>query len=450
MSRLYAHVMGRFRADHRAGHGSAAHEGFAWMLGAVLVCVGIVFYMHGDLAEAFAQFPWTPIAIFVALELYTGLVAQTGLFDKVALKAAELSKGSSSRLIIAFSAMLMLLGLVNNNLTALVIAFPILLPALRSTRPSSESVRRTMSALLAAGNCAGAATPIGDFPAIMIMASGLIGFGQYLVLAFPLFLVTSAAVAFLHAGLLKRSAKGEGADPLDTAIELSLMCVKARNREFDKVALYRLAAVFAVMVVAWIALPAAVVPPVLIAWAGLAIATVTVRSSGLEPLSTRFDLDPVVRLGGIYFAASLVATTPLMDSVTQRLVTADVAPGMLLLAVAAVTMALSAVIDAGGATAALLPVLAQLTTGTGPLERVRPIVIVAFAAAICAGSSVFLTSATAGHLMASKVRSSGLVDSDGRPITFGFSQYFVPGLVNAAVQAAIAVAGVAALLFIWR
>jgi len=47
--------------------------------------------------------------------------------------------------------------------------------------------------LLAVGNCAGAATPVGDFPALLIMAAGVTTFGTYLALAFPLFLLTAAS-----------------------------------------------------------------------------------------------------------------------------------------------------------------------------------------------------------------------------------------------------------------
>lgn len=423
-----------------------AHEGFKWLLGSVLVCVAVALGLKASPARAFQDFSWQPIAIFVALEMFTGLVVQTGIFNRLAVLAATLGKGRGPRLLAAFASLLMVLGLANNNLTSLVVALPILLPALESTGPDGHTVRRTMASLLAVGNCAGAATPIGDFPAIMIMASGLIGFGAYLAMALPLFLLTAAVLTAFHCVLLARGAKRRTVNQADTALALLAMQAKHRHRTFDGVALAGLLCVFGAMVILWVLLPAAVVPPALTAWAGLAVAAVISKRRGLVPNSSTFDLDPVVRLAGIYFAASLLATTPLMSGITKWLGHLHSSPLALIVIVMSVTLVFSAIIDAGAAAAALLPVLASLCTGAGPLAAYRPVAVIGFAAAICAGSSLFLTSATAGHLMSSRVRSADLIDPHGVRISFGFSDYLVPGLLNAAIQSLIAVAGVALFL----
>jgi len=282
-------------------HEAPAHEGFKWLLGSVVVCLAIALALGGKPDEAFRDFSWQPIAIFVALDLFTGLVVQTGVVDRLAVMAATFGRGKGPRLVAAFAALLMTLGLANNNLTSLVVALPVLLPTLKATGSGRQTVRRTMASLLAVGNCAGAATPLGDFPAIMIMASGLIGFGAYLTMALPLFLLTAACLTGIHCALLHRRRSQEVSSQADVSWALLGLQAKHRHRRFDRKALGELLAVFAGMIAAWILLPTSEVPPALTAWAGLAVGAVISKRRGLVPLSSSFDLDPVVRLAGIYF-----------------------------------------------------------------------------------------------------------------------------------------------------
>lgn len=51
--------------------------------------------------------------------------------------------------------------------------------------------------ILALSNTGGAASPVGDFPAIVIMTSGITSFLSYLTHAFPLFAMTSLILLVL-------------------------------------------------------------------------------------------------------------------------------------------------------------------------------------------------------------------------------------------------------------
>jgi len=89
--------------------------------------------MHANTALAFENFPFQVIAIFVALELYTDLVRQTGLMDRLAVIAARSSGGRGARVLAIFGALLMAVGVVNNNMTALVVTLPILIAVIART-----------------------------------------------------------------------------------------------------------------------------------------------------------------------------------------------------------------------------------------------------------------------------------------------------------------------------
>ena len=61
-----------------------------------------------------------------------------------------------------------------------------------------------------------------------------------------------------------------------------------------------------------------------------------------------------------------------------------------------------------------------------------------YAAAICAGSSMFMWSATAGFILSGKVNGAKLAEEDGNVINWGVGQYFKYGFVNYAIQISVA------------
>ncbi len=422
-------------------------EAFRWLVGAAVVSVPIVAVGGGNLSEAFASFPVQVVAVYVALELFTSMIRGTGLLDVLSVRAAGYARSDRRRVLVVFSLLLMGIGTVNNNLTALVVVFPVLVAVLKALQPSPAYLRLMCSLVLAVGNCAGAATPVGDFPALLIMSTGIVSFGTYLLLAFPLFCATAAALVFVYRRMATRIDVGEGDwSEADADVSLRLLTERHRHRRIERRAVVKLALVFVAMVVLWITVPFETLPPALVAWAGLALAAVLVERDGVEPQFHSFDLDGVVRIMAVFFVAALIGTTPLVPGIADRLAGATDDPLLLILGVMVFTALVCAVIDAGGAAAALLPMVQTLTAPGQPLHEVTAVTVIAFAAAICAGSSMLLTSATAGQLLSSKVGAAGFTDGGGGTARFGFGSYLRFGLLNFGLQLGVAVVWVVSAL----
>ena len=92
----------------------------------------------------------------------------------------------------------------------------------------------------------------------------------------------------------------------------------------------------------------------------------------------------------------------------------------------------------------MMPVIIELCNG--PLSVQADWIAVAYAAAICAGSSMFMWSATAGLILSGKVNDASLTEEDGKSISWGIGQYLKYGLVNYVIQLSIAL--LAMLLFL--
>ncbi len=101
-----------------------------------------------------------------------------------------------------------------------------------------------------------------------------------------------------------------------------------------------------------------------------------------------------------------------------------------------ITSLISGLVSAGPAAAAMMPIIINLcnTSLSGQSEWVA----IAYAASICAGSSLFLWSATAGFILSGKIDSAEL-ESNGSKYSWEIKQYFRYGLLNYTVQMIIAV-----------
>ena len=106
------------------------------------------------------------------------------------------------------------------------------------------------------------------------------------------------------------------------------------------------------------------------------------------------------------------------------------------MAIMIITSIVAGIFSAGPAAAAMMPVIVEICKG--PLGAQSDWIAVAYAAAICAGSSLFMWSATAGFILSGKVNSAEIEEEDGKKVSWGVGQYLKYGLVNYAIQLFIA------------
>lgn len=92
-------------------------------------------------------------------------------------------------------------------------------------------------------------------------------------------------------------------------------------------------------------------------------------------------------------------------------------PKLLVMAIMMITLLVAGVFSAGPAAAAMMPVIIELCNG--PLAAQSDWIAVAYAAAICAGSSLFMWSATAGFILSGKVNAARIEGEDGNEVTWG-------------------------------
>ena len=119
------------------------------------------------------NYSYDVLVILIIMEMFTNLIAETGIMQLLAIKIAELSKGRKRFCLMMFGGMMFLISSCLNNITAVMMILPIVFVLLKTLEVDKKYVCVFFAAILALSNTGGAASPVGDFPAIMIMTSGI-------------------------------------------------------------------------------------------------------------------------------------------------------------------------------------------------------------------------------------------------------------------------------------
>lgn len=387
-----------------------------------------------------AAVPWDVLVILVGLGALSSVLAESHLFDRLAVAATRLSRGDPTRVTAVFAAVMYVVSGLVNNLTALLLVMPVLLVLFRLIGVERRYVAWSLGLLLVACNLGGAATPIGDFPAILMLGGGRMSFTAYLARAAPATLVIFLVLlALVVRGA--RPARDVASDPLSTRLSCAVIEAMHRRVLIRRRIAVPAAAVLALMFVGWTALPPPVTPE-LVCWLGGAAALAITPRTGEDVLRRRFDAEAVLFLLAMFVMVLAVRSSGLFETLARALVDTPLPPGLqlgLFLVLAGVATAL---FSAGPSMAALLEVADVLARDLPP-----DAVYVGLALSVCAGSSCLLTAATSGPLAQALCERADLRDRDGAQIRFGFFEFLPIGLLCFTVIQAGALAWAALRLY---
>lgn len=386
-----------------------------------------------------SNYSYDVLAILIVMELFTNLIAETGIMQLLAIKIAEMSKGKKRLCLMMFGGMMFLISSCLNNITAVMMILPIVFVLLKTLEVDKKYVCTFFAAILALSNTGGAASPVGDFPAIVIMTSGITSFLSYLTHAFPLFAITSAvliAVWGLHV-------KKENDDGALRKLAVTNLKSQYKNIEIRFDVLKLLAVVFVGMFLAWSFVPQNIIPPEIIAILGYGIAMVICPVKKIK-VRQIMDLKSVLTIASFLFFAQVVSQTGVLNLLAAYLQNHIDNPKILVMVIMVITSLVAGIFSAGPAAAAMMPVIINICQG--PLGGQSDWIAVAYAAAICAGSSLFMWSATAGFILSGKVNGADIEAEDGKKTSWGVGQYLKYGFVNYAIQLSIALAVIAVVL----
>lgn len=391
----------------------------------------VAFLFSVPIKSVMSGYSYDVLVILIIMELFTNLIAETGLMQLLAIKIAELSKGKKRLCLMLFGGIMFLISSCLNNITAVMMILPIVFVLLKTLEVDQKYVCVFFATILALSNTGGAASPVGDFPAIVIMTSGITSFLSYLTHAFPLFALTSVVLIVVW-GMRVKKEKDDGAI---RSLAVSNLKSQYKNIEIRFDVLKWLVVVFVGMFLAWSFVPQNIIPPEIIAVLGYAVA-MTICSVKKIKVVQFMDLKSVLTIASFLFFAQVVSQTGLLNLLAEYLQNNISNPKLLVMAIMIITSLVAGIFSAGPAAAAMMPVIVEICKGSLGVQS--DWIAVAYAAAICAGSSLFMWSATAGFILSGKVNVAGIEGEVGEKVFWGVGQYFKYGFANYVIQLIIA------------
>lgn len=382
-------------------------------------------------SEITGNFNYSVIVILIVMELFTNLIVETGIMQFLATKLALLSKGDKKSCMFLFGIMMFFISAFLNNITAVMMILPVIFVLLKALNADKKYITVFFSIILTLSNTGGASSPIGDFPAIVIMTSGITTFTGYLFKAFPLFLITSVVLLVFWSMFI--NSKGDSKSYRQLAVEL--LQSRYRNNKVRYDVLIPLGIVMLGMFIAWSVVPQDILPPEMIAVIGYSVGIVISSIKGVR-IKQSMDMKSVLTISSFLFLATVVSASGILTTLAAFLQNSIPNPKVLLIVIMLITSLVSGFVSAGPAAAAMLPVIVNLCNTT--LAAQSGWVAIAYAASICAGSSLFLWSATAGFILSSKIDGANL-EYDNAKVGWGIKEYLKYGVVNYLIQMAIAV-----------
>jgi len=388
------------------------HRTAVALLGAALVVVSQTI----DQEEAVAAIDFNTIGLLAGMMLIVRLTEPTGVYNYLAIRAGQLSRGRPFVLVAALAGTTALLSAFLDNLTTMLLIVPItfLLADTLDIRPIPLVIIQII-----ASNIGGTATLIGDPPNILIAGATDLSFLDFIVNLAPVAAVTFVVVTGLLYLAFRRSFR------IDREARRRVMSLDASRSIEDHDELRRTLPIAVLTILAFFVQGAIGIEPATVALTGATVMLLVTRQSleealaGIQWATLFFFLGLFVMVGALVETGAIGEVTDAVASVTGGDRSAE------LLGITWVAAVGSAVVDNIPFTTAMIPVVEELRGDSGDNAYWW-----ALSLGACFGGNATLIAAAAN------VAAAGMAERAGSPI--GFVQFLKVGVPATLLSIAIA------------
>jgi len=373
-----------------------------------------------EIATVYAAIPWGVIVILGALNVFARILGHSGLFERVAFATIRRSNASGPMLVFYFCTLMFVMSCLVNNLTALYLVLPMVFEAVRSLRPGRRYALLLFGLLIPICNLGGAATPIGDFPALLLLSERKIDFVTYLVQTFPVCAAVSVLVILLLLVMNRKAVRESAFDLVERSVIIGYVERLYAGLPINGPIAASVFVAVGVMFVGWVASP---VTPEMVAVIGTLICVVAFAFDEARKASERaashllvrrirgsrdpearkekdllesiIDPVPLIFFFCVFFIVTSIEQNGLIANMSAMILSISDDPRTLALLIVVFASAFSAIFSAGPGMALAIPLAGVIT------ERLADphTLYIGIALGICSGSSLFLTAATAGPIL---------------------------------------------------
>ena len=390
--------------------------------------VVVLFVGEFDQEKAIEAVDFNTIGLLAGMMILVYLTQQTGVYDYIAIRAGQLSRGEPLRVVLALAGTTALLSAFLDNLTTILLIVPVtfLLADALDMDPIPLIVIEVI-----ASNIGGTATLIGDPPNIIIAGSTGLTFNEFLVNLAPIVVVTFAVVI---TGLYLYYRPKLHIDERNRELVMEL---DARASIRDTKELKRTGPVLIGTVLLFFAHQSLHIEPATVALTGAAVALL-ITTIDLEQALSKIEWPTLFFFVALFVMVGALEETGAIGEVATAV--KDVTGGNRtaeLLGIVWVSGVGSAIVDNIPFTTAMLPVVNELRSASGGGED--DAYWWALSLGACFGGNATIIAAAANVAVA------GLTERAGRPISF---MYFLKIGVPVTVVSLIMASGYVSIRYI--
>ena len=383
------------------------------LLGAAIV---VLFVGDFDQETAIEAVDFNTIGLLVGMMILVYLTQQTGIYDYIAIRAGQISRGDPLKVVLSLAGTTALLSAFLDNLTTILLIVPITF--LLADALDIDPIPLVIIEVIAS-NIGGTATLIGDPPNIIIAGATDLSFNAFIINLAPIAIVTFAVViAILYR--FYRSRLQIAPENRKLVMELD---ARASIRDPDE--LRRTGPVLVITVLAFFAHQALHIEPATVALSGAAVALLITRQA-LEQTLSKIEWPTLFFFVGLFVMVGALEQSGAIGEVAtavKDLTGGDRAAELIgILWIGGVG---SAIVDNIPFTTAMIPVVAELQSDAGDDAYWW-----ALSLGACFGGNATIIAAAAN------VAAAGLTERAGRPIGFvAFMRIGVPVTVISMILA---------------
>jgi Na+/H+ antiporter NhaD/arsenite permease-like protein len=175
------------------------------LLGAIIIIVAAIAFgtVHSEESFEFIVgiIDFNTIGLLLGMMIIVAILAESGIFQWVGIKASKVSKGNLWKLMLILSTFAAVVSMFIDNVTTILLMIPVTISVFRIFKISPMPF---IIAQALASNIGGAATLIGDPPNIMIGSAANIDFNSFIIHMGPTIAISFAVSLLLLKFLLRK------------------------------------------------------------------------------------------------------------------------------------------------------------------------------------------------------------------------------------------------------
>ena len=381
----------------------------------VLAMLGaIVMVMTGVLGaeEAFRAIDLNVIFLLVGMMIMVSILAETGLFEWIAIKATQLVKGEPVPLLVLLMLATAVFSAFLDNVTTILLIVPVTIVMLENLKLDTKPF---IIGEILASNIGGTATLIGDPPNILIGSEAGFSFNDFIINLGPVIIINLIVTIFLLYFFYCRKLK------VSRELKAHIMELSPDRALKDKKLMYQSLVILLLVIAGFVSHEITHIEPSIIALAG-AMALILISKKEPEEIFEKVEWPTLFFFMGLFIMVEglvEVGVIQMLAEATLSLTKGDFQKTALFIGI--LSSSVSPIIDNIPYTTTMLPLIKNLETAFPNVDALWW----SLALGACLGGNATLIGASANVVAANISKKNGKVISFIEYLKYGLPLTFV-------------------------